>query len=101
MKRGRGKDQYRDWDAVVTISEPVINIDAVVSICNARAMRDVKRAGAAATVDMLAYIPRVQPDQMARVVIDDRTGTIVMGENVRISTVAIAQGNLSLSKIAF
>ena len=39
---------------------------------------------------------RVQPDQIARVVIDDRTGTIVMGENVRISTVAIAQGNLTI-----
>ncbi len=39
---------------------------------------------------------RVEPDQEARVVIDDHTGTIVMGENVRISTVAIAQGNLTI-----
>ncbi|NVK17404.1 MAG: flagellar basal body P-ring protein FlgI [Methylocystaceae bacterium] len=39
---------------------------------------------------------RVDPDQMARVVIDETTGTIVMGENVRISTVAIAQGNLTI-----
>ena len=39
---------------------------------------------------------RVEPDQMARVVIDETTGTIVMGENVRISTVAIAQGNLTI-----
>ena len=39
---------------------------------------------------------RVQPDQLARVVIDDNSGTIVMGENVRISTVAIAQGNLTI-----
>jgi flagellar P-ring protein precursor FlgI len=39
---------------------------------------------------------RVEPDQLARVVIDDHTGTIVMGENVRISTVAIAQGNLTI-----
>lgn len=39
---------------------------------------------------------RVQPDQMARVVIDEQSGTIVMGENVRISTVAIAQGNLTI-----
>jgi flagellar P-ring protein FlgI len=50
------------------------------------------------TVAMLTDIEqlRVQPDQLARVVIDDRTGTIVMGENVRISTVAIAQGNLTI-----
>jgi len=38
----------------------------------------------------------VEPDQQARVVIDERSGIIVMGENVRISTVAIAQGNLTI-----
>jgi flagellar P-ring protein precursor FlgI len=39
---------------------------------------------------------RVEPDQPARVVIDEQNGVIVMGENVRISTVAIAQGNLTI-----
>ena len=39
---------------------------------------------------------RVEPDQIARVVIDERSGVIVMGDNVRISTVAIAQGNLTI-----
>jgi flagellar P-ring protein precursor FlgI len=39
---------------------------------------------------------RVAPDQVARVVIDETSGVIVMGENVRISTVAIAQGNLTV-----
>ncbi|KAA5605754.1 flagellar basal body P-ring protein FlgI [Roseospira marina] len=39
---------------------------------------------------------RVEPDQLARVVIDEQTGTIVIGENVRIDTVAIAQGNLTI-----
>ncbi len=39
---------------------------------------------------------RVEPDQMARVVIDETTGTIVMGKDVRISTVAIAQGSLTI-----
>lgn len=39
---------------------------------------------------------RIQPDQLARVVIDEQSGTIVMGENVRISTVAIAQGSLTI-----
>ncbi|MFQ5786038.1 MAG: flagellar basal body P-ring protein FlgI [Alphaproteobacteria bacterium] len=38
----------------------------------------------------------VQPDQPARVVIDEQSGIIVMGESVRISTVAIAQGNLTI-----
>lgn len=39
---------------------------------------------------------RVTPDNVAKVVIDEQTGVIVMGENVRISTVAIAQGNLTI-----
>lgn len=38
----------------------------------------------------------VQPDQVARVVIDERSGVIVMGSDVRISTVAIAQANLTV-----
>ncbi|WP_149537460.1 flagellar basal body P-ring protein FlgI [Siccirubricoccus phaeus] len=39
---------------------------------------------------------RVEPDQIARVVIEESSGTIVMGSNVRVSTVAIAQGNLTI-----
>ncbi len=39
---------------------------------------------------------RVEPDQQARVIIDEQSGVIVMGENVRISTVAIAQGSLTI-----
>jgi flagellar P-ring protein precursor FlgI len=39
----------------------------------------------------------VEPDSPAKVVIDEVSGVIVMGENVRISTVAIAQGNLTIS----
>jgi flagellar P-ring protein precursor FlgI len=39
---------------------------------------------------------RVEPDQIARVVIDESSGIIVMGANVRVSTVAIAQGNLTI-----
>ncbi|NKB20117.1 MAG: flagellar basal body P-ring protein FlgI [Alphaproteobacteria bacterium] len=39
---------------------------------------------------------RVAPDQLARVVVDEQNGIIVIGENVRISTLAIAQGNLTI-----
>ena len=38
----------------------------------------------------------VQPDLPAKVVIDEKSGIIVIGENVKISTVAIAQGNLTI-----
>ncbi len=39
---------------------------------------------------------RITPDQVAKVVINERTGTIIMGNEVRLSTVAIAHGNLSV-----
>jgi flagellar P-ring protein FlgI len=39
---------------------------------------------------------KVDPDQPAKVVIDEQSGVIVMGSNVRISTIAIAQGNLTI-----
>ncbi len=39
---------------------------------------------------------RVEPDSPAKVIIDERTGVIVIGDEVRISTVAIAQGNLTI-----
>jgi flagellar P-ring protein precursor FlgI len=38
----------------------------------------------------------VEPDRPARVVINERTGTIVLGKDVRISPVAILHGNLSI-----
>jgi flagellar P-ring protein precursor FlgI len=38
----------------------------------------------------------VQADSPARVVVDERTGTIVIGNDVRISTVAVAHGNLTV-----
>jgi flagellar P-ring protein precursor FlgI len=50
------------------------------------------------TVALLTDIEQlpIAVDQVARVVIDERSGVIVMGENVRISEVAIAQGNLTI-----
>ena len=52
--------------------------------------------------DMVALITvieglRVVPDHAARVVIDEASGVIVMGDDVRISTVVIAQGALTVS----
>lgn len=38
----------------------------------------------------------VRPDVTARVVINEKTGTVVMGHDVRISTVALAHGNLTI-----
>lgn len=49
-------------------------------------------------VEFVAALERleVKPDVPAKVVLNERTGTIVMGENVRISTVAVTHGSLSL-----
>ncbi len=49
-------------------------------------------------VMMLADLENIdiRPDQPARVVMDERTGTVVMGENVRIGRIALSHGNLSL-----
>jgi flagellar P-ring protein FlgI len=38
----------------------------------------------------------VEPDTAARILIDERSGIIVMGENVQVSRVAVAQGNLTV-----
>lgn len=39
----------------------------------------------------------VMPDSVAKIVVNEKTGTVVIGENVRISTVAISHGNLSIT----
>lgn len=39
----------------------------------------------------------VEVDQRARIVIDEASGTVVMGSDVKVSRVAIAQGNLTIS----
>lgn len=50
-------------------------------------------------VHLMAQIEnvRVTPEQKARVVIDQKSGTVVLGSNVRISRVAITQGNLAIT----
>jgi flagellar P-ring protein precursor FlgI len=40
---------------------------------------------------------QITPDMVARVVVNEKTGTIIIGENVSISTVAVAHGNLTVT----
>ncbi|MDB5038416.1 MAG: flgI [Bacteriovoracaceae bacterium] len=40
---------------------------------------------------------KVQPDTTAKVVVNERTGTVVVGQDVRISTVAVAHGSLTIN----
>jgi flagellar P-ring protein precursor FlgI len=55
----------------------------------------MRMRSAAHAVGLIENLP-VEPERRARVVVDQRSGTIVMGEDVRISRVAVAQGSLTL-----
>jgi flagellar P-ring protein precursor FlgI len=69
---------------LATVSDPgtvVLNIPAIYHNNVTQLLADIEK------------LP-VETDQVARIVIDEASGTIVMGENVRIDTVAVAQGNL-------
>jgi len=50
-------------------------------------------------VDLLTDIEQlvIQTDQPAKIIIDENSGIIVMGKNVRVSAVAVAQGNLTVT----
>ena len=49
----------------------------------------------AATIGQVRNL-KVRPDNKARVVINERTGTVIIGENVRLATVAITHANLAV-----
>jgi flagellar P-ring protein FlgI len=59
---------------------------------------DLTRTNAQSPAHAISRIENlaVDPETRARVIVDQRSGTIVMGEDVRISRVAIAQGNLTI-----
>jgi len=59
---------------------------------------DIQRTRMASPAHALARIENilVAPEHKARVVVDQRSGTIVMGRDVRISRIAVSQGNLTL-----
>lgn len=63
---------------------------ATVRLSRPKSFRDM--ASLISQVELL----QIEPDQPARVVINETTGVIVMGDNVRVSQVAIAQGNLTI-----
>lgn len=79
--------------------------DAVNDILGPRAARvldpgtvEVHIGGKGDLLETVAAIENqpVRPDAIARVVVDDRSGTIVIGANVRIGQVAVSQGGLTV-----
>ena len=95
-----------------SLHNPDVNTAArVVAVINAQLGKPLARAEDAGTIEIripdqhignavpfLASLStlEVTPDNDAKVVINERTGTVVMGESVRVSTIAIAHGNLSI-----
>ncbi len=67
-------------------------LDAGTVVLDIGATRMASPAHALARLENL----EVEPEGRARVVVDQRSGTIVMGADVRIDRVAVSQGNLSL-----
>ncbi|MEE9428966.1 MAG: flagellar basal body P-ring protein FlgI [Paracoccaceae bacterium] len=67
-------------------------LDAGTVVLDIKATNEISPAHALVRVENIT----VQPETRARVVIDQHSGTIVIGEDVRISKVAVSQGNLTL-----
>ena len=67
-------------------------IDPGTVVVDIGATRAISPAHALSRMENLT----VEPQRKARVVVDQRSGTIVLGEDVRISQVAVSQGNLTL-----
>lgn len=72
-----------------SVASALDSASIVVSVPEARKSDIVKFISEVEAVE-------VKPDFKAKIVFDERTGTVIMGENVRISTVAIAHGNISI-----
>jgi flagellar P-ring protein precursor FlgI len=76
-----------------TYGRPVSRmLDAGTVVLDITATRSASPAHALGRIENIS----VEPERKARVIVDQRSGTIVMGEDVRISRVAVSQGNLTL-----
>lgn len=75
-----------------------IGRDAAIMLDSGTVRLRLSRMRAASPAHALGQIENilVEPERKARVVVDQRSGTIVMGQDVRISRVAVSQGNLTL-----
>ena len=101
LKRVRLSLRNPDFTTARRISRAInafVGLKTAKASDNATVVLDIPSNYKGELVELLTDIEQlqVQPDQIAKVIIDEQSGVIVMGENVRISTVAIAQGNLTI-----
>jgi len=109
----RGDVLAPDQTLTFVLTDPdFTTANRVANAINAQLAMDVARARDSEGIELrvpddkrdqlVAYIARIEnvtvdPDRRARVVINERTGTVVSGGDVRISAVAISQGDLKIS----
>ncbi len=93
----------------IELNEPDFTTASRVAYSIAQAGYDTKADDAASIVvvipsgqDMISAVSRIEnltvvPDIKAKIVINERTGTVVIGENIRIAPVAVTYGNYEVS----
>lgn len=87
----------------VTRVQEVINMylgtEKAKALDSASVLIPLDMALAQAPIHLIARIEQldIQPDTPAKIVVNERTGTIIIGENVRVSKVALAHGNLNIT----
>jgi len=87
-----------------TAHKTAVQINAILGGSYAQALDaasvklDIPPQYAGRVTEMIAQVENVEvePETVAKIIINERTGTIVIGENVRISPVAVAHGNLTV-----
>ena len=79
------------------VNSSMQNVEAMLVDSSSVSVR-IKENARINTIKLVSLIENldVPVDSIAVVVMNEKTGTVVMGENVRISTVAVAHGNLSI-----
>ena len=90
-----------DFTTAIRIEEEINKVFAssVARLLDAGTIElDLMAAAQPSPAHTIARIENIQvdPERRARVVVDQRSGTIVMGEDVRLERVAVSQGNLTL-----
>jgi flagellar P-ring protein precursor FlgI len=93
------KPDFTTMTRVVTALNTRIGKPAAVAIDSAAVEIPLDARGQFDPVALVASLEQVEVEQDvgARVIVNERTGTIIMGEKVSISRVALAHGNLNIT----
>ena len=112
IEREPPSTMFTDGKIILTLNQPdFMTVSRMAKIVNETFQKNIAIPLDAGTVEVtppdgdrgvlipfLAVIENLQvaPDVRARVVIDERTGTVVVGRNVMLDDVAVAHGNLTI-----